>query len=236
MFKLKMVMRMKRINFVGGIIMMMLAFSVNASAKYKVGQIYDEDGLKGLVVYVDDSGEHGLLMSLESSGKKWLDDKDEKFNTGAFYEDDGEKNMAALQKFIDENGKTWELFPLFEWARSLGVGWYIPAVDELKHILNAINGGEGKFNSKYMKPISKVLKKAKGDKLMNTGFGGTNAPHSMMSSTEADGGMVYTLFFLESAGSAILGNKTPKGKFHIEPRLKNMGGKIFHHSRAVHKF
>ena len=227
-----------------------LMFAGTASAKYKSGEIYDENGLKGIIVYVDDSGEHGLIMSLERCGKKWLKDSDEKFGTAAFYEDDGQKNMDALQGYINENNLSWELFPLFEWARSLGEGWYIPATDELAYILQTINGGEGKFNKKYMKNVSKSIKKADGDKLMDSGFGAAhdNHPYIMYSSTEADGGTVYMLYFQESMGSmakkaissmgglGTLTGKTPKGEFKIQAMPKNIGGKSMYGSRAVHKF
>ena len=38
-----------------------------ANAQYKVGDIYNNDGIKGIVVKVDNSGQHGLIMSLTNS-------------------------------------------------------------------------------------------------------------------------------------------------------------------------
>lgn len=207
---------------------------------YNVGDYYEKDGLKGIVVRVDASGEHGLIMSLEKSAKRWLDGGDDKFSTNAFFEDDGEKNMAVIEKYINENGKSWSMFPYFEWCRSLGDGWYAPATDELKDILKAINGGEGKYNSKFMKKITKILKKHKGDGLINSGFGGTKAPHAMYSSTEGDAGMVYTIFFKESVVSMLVGGYSgPKGEFVVQSMPKTYTGGKFanaYGSRAVHKF
>lgn len=130
---------MKKVLF--AIAALLCTLSVSAKS-YKVGDIYNEGGLKGIVVRVDASGEHGLIMSLKKSAKKWRDGGDEKFSTNAYYEDDGEKNMAVIEKYINANGKSWSMFPYFEWCRSLGQGWYAPATDELKNILKAINGGE----------------------------------------------------------------------------------------------
>ena len=179
-------------------------------------------------------------MSLEKSAKRWLDGGDDKFSTNAFFEDDGEKNMAVIEKYINENGKSWSMFPYFEWCRSLGDGWYAPATDELKDILKAINGGEGKYNSKFMKKITKILKKHKGDGLINSGFGGTKAPHAMYSSTEGDAGMVYTIFFKESVVSMLVGGYSgPKGEFVVQSMPKTYTGGKFanaYGSRAVHKF
>ena len=37
----------------------------------RIGDIYNRDGLKGVVVYVDDSGVHGLIMSLDEAFLNW---------------------------------------------------------------------------------------------------------------------------------------------------------------------
>ena len=220
------------------LILLALAIATKANAQYKVGDYYENGTVKGIVIRVDNSGNHGLIMSLDKCAKKWLDDKDEKFNTNAYYEDDGEKNMAVIEKYIKENGKSWAMFPYFEWCRNHGEGWYAPALDELKDILNAINGGTGKYNAKYMKQITKTLKKHKGDGLIDSEYFGTNQPHSVYSSTEGDAGMVYTLFFKQNISSALLGG-TPKGDFLIESMLKTQTGGKFangYGSRAVRKF
>ncbi len=226
---------MKKISL---LIALVCACFSSAFAQYKVGDYYEKDGVKGLVVRVDESGQHGLIMSLEKCTKKWLDDKDEKFNTNAYYEDDGEKNMAVIEKYIQENGKSWEMFPFFEWCRSLGEGWYAPAADELKDILKAINGEGEKYNNKQMKKIAKVLKKHKGDGLIDTGYFGSKTPYHMYSSTEGDAGTVQVLYFKINTSSALLGGK-PKGKMLIDSFPKTYtGGKLanIYGSRAVRKF
>lgn len=188
-------------------------------AQYKVGDIYDKNGVKGMVIQVTDGGQHGLLMSLEASGAKWYQkDKDVKFSTSAFYEDDGMKNMEALAAYIKENGKSWSDFPLFEWARSLGEGWYIPAKDEMIVLRNFMNGKDSEtMDLKNIKAINKVLKKAKGDELKNK---------MMFTSTEADNGLVNVLQ---------LGAGFGKPKAKMVSQYKSNGGMIMS-SRAVHKF
>ncbi len=211
---------------------------VAANAQYKPGDYYENGNVKGIVVRVDESGNHGLIMSLDKTTMKWVDDKDEQFNTNAYHEDDGEKNMAVIEKYIKENGKSWDLFPFFNWCRSHGEGWYAPATDELKDILNTINGGTGKYNAKYMKQITKALKKHKGEGLIDSGYFGSKAPHYMYSSTEGDAGMVFTLYFKQNISSALLGG-TPKGDFVVESMPKTRtGGKFanMYGSRAVRKF
>ena len=205
-------------------------FASTASAQYKTGEIYDKDGLKGIIVYVDDSGEHGLLMSMESSFKDWADTGEDKLSTPCFYEDDGLKNMDALAQYIEEKGYTWEKFPVFEWARSLGDGWYIPAKDELQKILLFINDGvEGKYQEKYAKALNKSLTKAGAEGIFHK-YLGQQRFSNMFSSTEADMGFVYQLQY-------------SKGLTKVTVKIAENGIKTMHmgkmgdnRSRAVHKF
>lgn len=39
----------------------------------RIGDIYNKDGLKGVVVYVDNSGVHGLIMSLDEAFLNWYE-------------------------------------------------------------------------------------------------------------------------------------------------------------------
>lgn len=222
---------MKKVNLVRGIMLMfMLAFSIGASAKYKVGEIYDKDGLKGLIIYVDDSGQHGLLMSLDCSGDEWLDTSDNKYSTNAFYEDDGEKNMEVIAKFIEENNLSWDVFPLFKWARSLGDGWYIPALDELKKLILAINGDENKFKSGNCKKVHKLLKKEGGEGLFYKMMGRTDYKTlpCMYTSTEGDNGYVYQMH--------CAGLFKVKFDYVLSMKTNALSGKMTVRSRAVHKF
>jgi hypothetical protein len=167
-------------------------------AQYKVGSIYNVNGVKGLVVDVDESGNHGLLMSLSESDKDWLNDENLAFETNAFHEDDGMKNMEAIEKYINDNNKSWDDFPIFAWARSLGEGWYIPAREELLIIWKNLNGGNLNFNkkgNKLWKAHNKVVEKNGGDELYCSNYStmGFKMLCGMISSTEAEGGKVYVI-------------------------------------------
>ena len=222
-----------------------------ASKAYNVGDIYNENSVKGIVVKVTDGGRHGLIMSLEASTDKWLKDKDAKFGTTAFYEDDGAKNMAAIEQYINSGGASWDAFPLFLWARNFGAGWYIPAKEELVAISEAINGSKGNtqtYNEKTVKTFNKKIKKAKGKSLLADGFGQSGDFRQMFSSTEAEGGMMYNLMFTENTGSALTGmviggglvKPSKKGKLVTQLWSKTLftGGNFtgMVGSRAVHKF
>ncbi len=172
--------------------------SISANAQFKVGDIYNSNGLKGLVVDVDASGKHGLLLSLTESDKDWLADKSLEMETNAFFEDDGMKNMEAIAKYIEESNSSWDKFPLFAWARSLGNGWYIPSRGELMTIWKNLNGGNLDFNKKgckLWKIHDNIVKNAGGDSFFcsNVSTAGFKMLAGMISSTEAEGGKVYTI-------------------------------------------
>lgn len=212
-----------------------------ANAQYKLGDIYDKDGVKGLVVKVDAKGEHGLVMSLEGSGARWCTG-DVKMAVGATDENDGAANMAAVEKMIAKKKLSWEAFPLFEWARSLGEGWYIPSKNELQAIMEYVNGGSlDKYNQKSVKAVDKKLKKNGGKGFIMSAIGSNNEFRNLYSSTEATGNNVYEICFVENATGALtskLGKFVPRqGKLKFMPGLKkSSGGKLLQCSRAVHKF
>lgn len=169
-----------------------------ANAQFKIGDIYNRDGLKGLVVDVDETGSHGLVLSLEESDKDWLSDKAHAMSTNAFFEEDGMKNMEAIETYVTDNNLSWDVFPLFAWARSLGEGWYIPSRAELNTIWKNLNGGNLDFNkkaNKLWKGYDKAVKKAGGDSFFcaNASTMGFKMLAGMISSTEAEGGKVYTI-------------------------------------------
>lgn len=204
---------------------------VQAQKTYQVGDIYNENGVKGIVVKTSDGGRHGLIMSLKFSKDKWLKDKDVKFSTGAFDEEDGAKNTEAIAKYISENGKTWEDFPLFNWCRSLGEGWYIPAKEEMNIILIALNGDSEKADMKRLKAFDKLIRKAKGkslfykEKMMPVA---TDQFLDWLTSTETENGKVYSFWLQQLDIGGI-------NKFMSMPRSKtfNLGHKG---TRAIHKF
>lgn len=181
-------------------LMMIVALlgAISANAQYKVGDIYNQGGLRGLVVDVDATGKHGLILSLKECKKDWLADKSLTMETNAFYEDDGMKNMQAIETYIAEHNLSWDKFPLFAWARSLGDGWYIPSRGELVIIWTNLNGGNLNFNKagrKHWKAHEKAMKRAGGDSFFCKN-GSTlvfKMLAGMISSTEAEGGKVYTI-------------------------------------------
>ncbi|MBO7219754.1 MAG: hypothetical protein J6V21_01040 [Alistipes sp.] len=100
---------------------------------YAIGDIYDKDGVRGIVVLLQDGGRHGVVMSLDEACLAWckLHRKVMKDNTLATNNSDGMVNMQAIEKYIVKHNFLWSDFPAFEWCRNKGEGWYLPSINEL---------------------------------------------------------------------------------------------------------
>ena len=229
------------------IIALVSSISMVQAQTYKIGDVYDKGGVKGVVFYVDDSGEHGLLVSPSGfKGNKWCTKEQANNTINCYDEKDGAVNMETIATYIKDNDASWDEFPLFQWARSLGEGWYIPASDELKLLAKAINGGE-EYSEKNINKFAKILKKEKGQGFINKGLRHPDDFMNIYSSTEMrdSQGLVFSLFFQESSGSkfgtAMLGKFAKrKGKLILAGQYKNMNiltdGFKTDFGRAVHKF
>ena len=99
---------------------------------YSIGDIYEKDGIKGVVVKLENGGASGVIMSLDESCKAWCTLHRKKMAAmGAVDRADGEANMKAIEQYIEKNGLSWSDFPAFEWCRAKGEGWYLPSINEL---------------------------------------------------------------------------------------------------------
>ena len=99
---------------------------------YKVGDLYNENGLKGVVFEVSADGRSGKILHLEDGDMMlWCNNSTEsKRKIGANNIYDGEKNMAAVKQIAG-----WlEKYPVFAYCNKLGEGWYIPAQAEWESI------------------------------------------------------------------------------------------------------
>lgn len=209
---------------------------------YAIGDLYNQNGVKGIVVKVDDSGMHGTIMSLESSKDFWISDNDLKFETNAFYEDDGMKNMDAIEAYVNSGKANWTNFPLFNWARSLGDGWYIPSKNEALEIWVNMNGGNDAYkwtHSKFIKndfgKFDAQQRKFGGAPLVDDRLSvGTNEPYTWYTSTEGEGGNAYSIGFEQSLKSE-LSKGFGSTKFAANLNLKKFIVKT-QRSRAIHKF
>ena len=166
------------------------AMSVSAALSaqtYEVGDYYPDPDVnvddasaaakvEGIVFEVSEDGKHGKIFSLkEGSGLKWSE------IGGADYtddENDGQMNYDIIKVLEPEfNG-----YPAFQWAASLGEGWYLPAINELVVLREAW----GTTNAKR-KALNKKIEAVGGTPLSNSVYvssKGANASAVYYSSTE----------------------------------------------------
>ena len=107
--------------------------SQSVERTWKVGDYYNVDGKEGFVFWVDETGKHGKIVSLDQAEKQWCtDDEYQKGLTGiASDEYDGMKNLRSIQKISDWRNK----YPAFAWCADHGDGWYLPSIKELELLL-----------------------------------------------------------------------------------------------------
>lgn len=101
---------------------------------WKVGDYYNVDGKEGIVFWVDETGRHGKIVSLDQAEKRWCTYGVEyrKELTGIVSDEyDGMKNLQSIQKISHWRNK----YPAFAWCADHGDGWYLPAIRELQLLL-----------------------------------------------------------------------------------------------------
>ena len=140
-----------------------------AARKYVVGEIYDQDGVKGIVAVLYDGGEHGLVLSLDETCLAWSTLPRKKVEkTGANDHYDGISNMKAIEKYIADNNLSWDSFPAFKWCRDKGEGWYLPSINELWSVgTMSMGGSRVALNRKFRKNYNNAIEAAGGTPLSN---------------------------------------------------------------------
>ena len=137
--------------------------------RYSIGEIYDKDGIKGIVAVLYDGGEHGLVMSLDEACLPWciLHRKQIK-KIGANDRYDGMANMKAVEKYIIDNNLSWHQFPAFKWCRDKGEGWFLPSINELWSAgTMSMGGSRAAINRKFRKSYNNAIENADGTPLSN---------------------------------------------------------------------
>ncbi len=131
--------------------------AVSTAKTYKVGDYYNDGKKEGVVFWVDETGQHGKIVSLtESSRLPWSSDTaEQKRLIGADSKSDGAKNMDVVKQIPGWQSK----YPAFKWCADLGEGWYLPAIEELKIFA---------LNNTVHDAVNRTLE-TKGKKLANKG-------------------------------------------------------------------
>lgn len=100
------------------------------SAPYNVGDYYNDGTLQGVVFEVSEGGMHGKIISMSQPSQDllWSIGEEQKRVIGATDRKSGKTNMVKVMSI-----EGWQkLYPAFAWCASLGEGWYLPAIEEVK--------------------------------------------------------------------------------------------------------
>ena len=135
--------------------------------EYEIGELYDRDGVKGVVCQLSEDKRHGLVISLDEIYLHWSEFRKPDLRVvGADNRTDGRDNMEKVARYIEANGLSWDDFPAFKWCRDKGEGWYLPAIDELLAIGHNYNGGTRMRNDRQARNrFNEALKDAGGERM-----------------------------------------------------------------------
>ena len=115
----------------------------DSSIRYSKGDIYDRNGVRGVVFAISDEGRHGLIVSLDETTAAW---STEQVRTAAVSDSDGAANQAAIESIADWQTK----YPAFAWCDAKNVNgasnWFLPAYDQLRELYNTWSSAKSNFN------------------------------------------------------------------------------------------
>ncbi len=153
---------------------------------YSVGDLYDFNGVKGIVCAVSDDRQHGLVISLDEIYLHWSEfSKPNLRLTGVNDGQDGAVNMEKMAEYIAANNLSWDDFPAFKWCREQGEGWYLPSINELLEIGYNYNGGSRTV-------VNRNDRNKFNDALKNNGGKRMDRLVNYFTSTEVDEKSAYT--------------------------------------------
>ena len=112
----------------------------NAQVKdVRKGDILQVNGVKGIVFNVNEDGTHGQMMSVKAfRGKKDLFCTKSSYLKGVSMldENNGKANTNELITYATSHGIPLSNYPVYNWCKSLGNGWYIPSINQIKIFVN----------------------------------------------------------------------------------------------------
>ena len=122
---------------------------------YKAGDYYKAGLAEGIIAWLDETGEHGLLISLDESVTQWSTEYHMiVVQGGELSHTDGQYNTKYIKSL--EDWKT--LYPAFAWCdgkNALGLSsWFLPAIDELEKAYLALDAINATLNEMELTPIS----------------------------------------------------------------------------------
>lgn len=118
-----------------------VTITVKEARVYSPGDLYDEDGVKGVVFYVDETGTSGYIMSMDEAYLEWSTE-----NVWVnCLSGRGDWNTEDMLKLGADK------YPAAKWCADHGEGWYMPSYNEMNLMWDAISNGKRDFDDEFVK-------------------------------------------------------------------------------------
>lgn len=118
-----------------------ITIEVISSQSYSPGDLYDVNGVRGVVFYVEEGGTSGLIMSMDQAFLQWSTE-----NVWAnCISNHGEWNTEDMLKLGEEK------YPAAKWCVDHGEGWYMPSSYEMNLMWHAVSNGTYDFDGEFVK-------------------------------------------------------------------------------------
>lgn len=118
-----------------------VTITVKEARVYAPGDLYEEDGVKGVVFYVENGGVSGLIMSLDEEYLAWSTENVWANCTSGR----GDWNTEDMLKLGADK------YPAAKWCVDHGEGWYLPSSQELHLMWTAVSNGTHVFDHEFIK-------------------------------------------------------------------------------------
>ena len=123
-----------------------------SSKSYAVGNLYNENGINGVVYKVSSDGHHGMIVHLQETKQAWSTANEV---TNCTNSSNGMINMNTIKQIVNWENK----YPAFKWCDNFNMGgisgWYLPALDELNELnmnLTAVNAALSQYGGAQITP------------------------------------------------------------------------------------
>ena len=118
-----------------------ITVTVEKARVYAPGDLYNENGVKGVVFHVSDGGTSGYIMSMDEAYLQWSTE-----NVWAnCLSGNGAWNTEDMLKLGADK------YPAAKWCAEHGNGWYMPSSYELNLMWTAVSNGTHVFDNEYVK-------------------------------------------------------------------------------------
>ena len=108
---------------------------------YSPGDLYEENGVVGVVYYVENGGVNGLIMSMDEAYLQWST----VCEWANCISQRGEWNTEDMLKLGADK------YPAAKWCVEHGDGWYMPSSRELQLMWDAVSNGTHEWDKDYVK-------------------------------------------------------------------------------------